>query len=51
MARYKKRKKTAFPAEHYEKRRSQLDKVGVVKKTHSDSTENNINEISLRWKL
>ena len=42
-------KKNAFLADHYEKRRMQLQKVGAVKKKHSDATENNINEISVRW--
>ena len=41
----------AFSAEHYERRRNQLGKIGVVKKKHSPSTKNNINEISLRWKM
>jgi hypothetical protein len=47
----KKRTKTApaFSAEHYEERLGQLGKVGKVKKKHSDSTKNNINEISVRW--
>jgi len=49
MGRRKVEKPLAFPAEHYEKRRRQLDKVGVVKKNHSPSTKNNVNEISVRW--
>jgi len=44
------KKKSIFTAEHYKKRREQLKKVVVVKKKHSESTENNINKISQRWK-
>jgi hypothetical protein len=51
MGQYKTQKKIAFPAEHYEKRRSQLNRVGVVKKIYLEFTKNNINEISLQWKL
>jgi hypothetical protein len=49
MARRKVEKPPAFSAEHYEKRRRQLHKIGVVKPNHSPATENNVNEISIRW--
>jgi hypothetical protein len=47
--RNEKKKATAFSAEHYKERLNQLGKVGVIKKKHSESTKNNINEISVRW--
>jgi len=42
-------KAPAFSAKHYEKRRRQLRKLGVVRKNHSPATTNNVNEISVRW--
>ena len=42
-------KTPAFSVEHYEKRRRQLDKIGVVRKNHSPSTKNNVNEILIGW--
>ncbi len=43
------RESTGVSAEHYEKRRRQLRKLGMVRKNHSPATTNNVNEISVRW--
>jgi len=49
MVRRAKEKVAAFAADHYQKRRRQLDKIGVVRKNHSPSTKNNVNEVWIRW--
>lgn len=42
-------KPNAFPAGHYQKAKEDFLKLGRVKKSHSPSTKNNVNDISMRW--